>query len=62
MRDKLGFFIVAIIYMSTLYVLVRPNSKGPGIINNLFSAFTDLVRGVSGQTYDASSGKWKAAS
>jgi hypothetical protein len=62
MRDKLGFFIVAILYLSTLYVLVRPNSKGPGIVNNLFSAFTDLVRGVSGQTFDSSNNTWKAAS
>jgi hypothetical protein len=62
MTDKLGYFLVGILYLSTVYVLVRPNSKGPGIINNLFSAFADLVRGVSGQTYDTTNNTWKAAS
>jgi hypothetical protein len=62
MTEKAGFFIVGILYLATLYVLVRPNSNGPTIINNLFSAFTDLVRGVSGQTFDSSTNTWKAAS
>lgn len=62
MRENIGFFLVGILYLSTLYVLVRPNSKGPAIINNMFSAFADLVRGVSGETFDSSTNKWSAAS
>jgi hypothetical protein len=62
MRENIGFFLVGILYISTVYVLVRPNSNGPTIINNLFSTFGDLVRGVSGQTFDSSTQSWKAAS
>jgi hypothetical protein len=62
MTDKIAFFIVGILYLSTVYVLVRPNSKGPAIINTLFSTFADLVRGVSGETYNTSSNTWSPAS
>jgi hypothetical protein len=62
MRENIGFFLVGILYISTVYVLVRPNSNGPAIINSLFSTFADLVRGVSGETYNTSTNKWSAAS
>jgi hypothetical protein len=62
MRENIGFFLVGILYISTIYVLVRPNSKGPAIVNSLFSTFADLVRGVSGETYNSSSNTWSAAS
>jgi hypothetical protein len=58
MRDQIGFFIVAIIYMATLYTLVKPNSKGPTLIQNVLGTFTDLVRGVTGQTYNPSTKAW----
>lgn len=62
MRDQIGFFLVGILYLAILYVLVRPNSNGPTLINNVLGTFADLVRGVSGQTFDSSTNTWKAAS
>lgn len=59
--DNATFFILAIIYIAILFVFVRPASKGPAIIQNLANAMSDLVRGVTGETFDSSTGKWKAA-
>jgi hypothetical protein len=58
--DKIGYFVAAIIYLAILYTLVRPNSNGPTIIENLFSTMTDLVRGTVGYTYNTSSKSWEA--
>jgi hypothetical protein len=58
MTDKIGFFIAAIIYVAILYTLVKPGSKGTAIIGNIGAAMADLVRGVTGQTFDQSTGKW----
>lgn len=58
MRENITFFIVGIIYLAILFALVRPGSTGATLVNNIFSAFTDLVRGVAGQTYDTSTGTW----
>lgn len=38
------------VYVAIIMMLVRPNSKGPAIINNLFNAMTDLVKGSTGFT------------
>lgn len=58
MRDKIGYFIAAIIYVAIIYTLVKPGSKGTQIIGTIGSALSDLVRGVSGQTFDSTTGKW----
>jgi len=60
MKEQLGMFLIGVIYLSTLYMLVRPNSKGPEIIGNIFTTFTDLVRGVAGQTYNPATGQWSS--
>lgn len=58
MRDKIAYFIAAIIYVAIIYTLVKPGSKGTQIIGTIGSALSDLVRGVSGQTFDSNTGKW----
>lgn len=58
MKDQIVWFIVAIIYLATVYSLVRPGSKGTVLVGTIFGTFTDLVRGVSGQTYNQSTQKW----
>ncbi len=58
MRNRIGYFIAAVIYVAIIYTLVRPGSKGTQIIGSIGSALSDLVRGVAGQTYDSSTGKW----
>jgi hypothetical protein len=59
MKDKVSWFIGAIIYMAILYTLVKPGSKGTVIIGNLGSVLTDLVRGATGETY--TDGSWSVS-
>jgi hypothetical protein len=59
MKEKVSWFIAAVIYLAILYTLVKPGSKGTVIIGNLGSVLTDLVRGATGETY--TNGKWSAA-
>jgi hypothetical protein len=61
MRDKVGYFIAAIIYVAIIYTLVKPGSKGTAIVGSIGAALSDLVRGVAGQTYNASTGKWSTS-
>lgn len=61
-KESIFTLIAAIFYLAILYVLVRPGSKGPTLVNSIFSAFTDLVRGATGETYDSSTGKWVTGS
>jgi hypothetical protein len=58
--SQAGWFIAAIIYLAILYVLVRPGSSGPTIIENLLSTLSDLVKGTVGYTY--SNNTWEAPS
>jgi hypothetical protein len=66
MKDWVVLVIVGSIYIATLTVLVRPNSKlmstdpstGHTYLTNIFNAFDDLVRGSLGQSYDSKSNKW----
>jgi hypothetical protein len=56
MRDQVGWFIAAIVYIAIIYTLVKPGSTGTQIVGQILGAFTDLVRGTSGQTFTATSG------
>ena len=57
-RDAVFTFIAAIIYLAVIYTLVRPGSNGPVIVNNVFNALSDLVKGSIGYTYNSSTGSW----
>lgn len=58
MRNNLGTFAIGVIYLAIIYTLVRPGSSGATVVASALSAFTDLVRGVAGQTYDSSTKTW----
>jgi len=58
MKDTFIFVIVGAIYLACLYTLVRPGSQGTVIVGTIGTTLSDLVRGVSGQTYNASSQTW----
>jgi hypothetical protein len=61
-KERFTWFVVAVMYIAVLYILVKPGSKGTLIIQNIFGTFTDLVRGVAGQTYDPKNNTWSVAS
>lgn len=56
MKENITFFVMGIIYLAILYTLVKPNSKGPQILESILSTFSDLVRGTAGQTF--TNGQW----
>jgi hypothetical protein len=57
--DTATQWLVGILYVAILYVLVRPGSNGSQFVQTLGSTMSDLVRGVTGQVFDQSSGTWK---
>lgn len=60
MRDKIGFVIAGVIYIAILYTLVRPGSTGTQLVTTITGTFTDVVRGVTGQTFNPSTGSWSS--
>ena len=47
-KDDFVNLMLGSIYLAILVMLVRPSSKGPTIINNVFGALSDLVKGTTG--------------
>lgn len=62
--------LAGIIYLAIVFMLVRPNSNGVNLIytidpntgqpSGVLATFADLVRGIAGETFDSSTGKWRA--
>jgi hypothetical protein len=59
--DQAVALVVACIYIAILYTLVRPGSKGTVLVGTIGTTLSDLVRGVTGQTYDAKTQSWTVA-
>jgi hypothetical protein len=47
MRD-LGTFLVGTVYLAILFVLVRPNSKGPALVKSVSDGLTGLISQATG--------------
>jgi uncharacterized membrane protein len=56
MKEQFTAFVVACIYIAILYTLVRPGSKGTVLVNTIGTTLSDLVRGVTGQTFNSKTG------
>lgn len=61
MEKSISLFIIGVIYIACIVALVRPGSKGPQLVENVLGMLTDLVRGTTGQTYNASTGQWSVS-
>ena len=59
--DRAAWLIAAAIYIAVLYSLVRPNSKGAGIVMVISNTFADLIRGIAGESYDSANKTWNPA-
>ncbi len=57
-KEQLFTLVAAVFYIAVIYMLVRPNSNGPTLVNNVSNVLSDLVRGSIGYSYDASTGQW----
>lgn len=58
MKERITWTIVAVIYLATLYTLVKPGSKGTQLVSTIGTTLSDLVRGVAGQTYNPTTKAW----
>jgi len=45
---KIGDFLIAIVYLAAIFVLVRPRSQGPALVNSLTSGTVNLVKAATG--------------
>lgn len=45
--EVVGAFVV-VVYLAALFVLVRPNSQGPALINNVSNGLTGLIKAATG--------------
>lgn len=48
MGKDLGAFLIGIVYLSVLFVLVRPGSQGPTLITNVSNGLTGLIKAGTG--------------
>lgn len=48
MVTKVGDFLIAIVYVAAIFVLVRPGSQGPRLVESLTNGTTNLVRAATG--------------
>lgn len=46
--DKIGDFLIAVLYVAAIFVLVRPGSQGPQLVNSLTTGTTNLVKAATG--------------
>lgn len=58
MRQNISMWLIGILYIAIIYLLVRPGSNGAQTVGTFFQTFADLVRGVTGETYDSSTNTW----
>jgi hypothetical protein len=45
---KIGDFLIAIVYLAALFVLVRPRSQGPKLVDSMTSGTVKLVTAATG--------------
>ncbi len=57
MSRDVASFITGVIVIAILFVLVRPNSQGPKLIQSVGTAFTNLLSAATGGGGFTASGK-----
>lgn len=46
--NKVGDFLIAVVYLAALFTLVRPGSQGPTLVNAVGGATTGLITAATG--------------
>jgi hypothetical protein len=46
--SKVGDFLVGVLYVAAIFVLVRPGSQGPSLVNSLTTGTSNLVKAATG--------------
>ncbi len=45
---RIGDFLVGILFLAGIFVLVRPRSQGPALVNGLTTGTVNLVKAATG--------------
>lgn len=45
---RIGDFLIAIVYVAAIFVLVRPRSQGPALVESITSGTVNLVKAATG--------------
>jgi hypothetical protein len=48
MFDKFGDFLIGILYVAGIFVMVRPGSQGPKLVDSIAKSTTGLVTAATG--------------
>ncbi|HJP74926.1 MAG TPA: hypothetical protein VJ914_11690 [Pseudonocardiaceae bacterium] len=48
MGKDVGTFLVGAVYLSVLFVLVRPGSQGPTLVSNVADGFSNILKAGTG--------------
>lgn len=48
MRNTVGAFLLAVVYLAALFLLVRPGSGGPGIVSAISQGISGLITSATG--------------
>lgn len=48
MRNTVGAFLLAVVYLAVIFVLVRPGSQGPSLVTSISTGITNLISGATG--------------
>jgi hypothetical protein len=48
MTKDFGTFLIGIVYLAVLFVLVRPGSSGPTLVQNVATGLTNLINAGTG--------------
>lgn len=48
MGKDFGTFLVGIVYLAVLFVLVRPGSQGPTLVNSVGTGLKNLIGAATG--------------
>jgi hypothetical protein len=52
MAKDLGAYLIGVVYLSMLFVMVRPGSQGPTLVTNVANGLTGLITaGTGGGTW-----------
>lgn len=46
--SRVGDFLIALLYVAAIYVLVRPRSQGPKLVDSLTRGTVNLVKAATG--------------
>jgi hypothetical protein len=46
--DKAFEWLVAIVYLAVVFVLVRPGSQGPGLVESIGNSISNIVKAATG--------------